>query len=412
MRKEIPKIAAIFLITVVAVVWGLNFIFFGQAPKSKADEVITLSFDPSSATAGINTDFTVNIKATPVSATNIQLYKININFDKSKVKIKDNGITYVVGQPSSALGADDNSKISAINGDSGQATIKLYGEITNPATGLIMNGATELARVIFTSKTDNVYSVTNSSSSVSKVNADYTIVTVPLSSATFNVNRGVGGTTATPTSTATPVPGGSCPWSAPISLTTLPGSGSIQTHSDFIFSNGTKLEQSIWRGDQGFWRIVPVVAGEIVWASAGVWSQPISVSTLPGSGSIQTHSDFIFSNGTKLEQSIWRGDQGFWRIIPMVNGEPQWSCANSLPTATPIPPAPTATPIPIATSIPCPKKAQGDANCDGTVNLLDYFYYVTVASGGRVPSSVNPDFNGNGTVNAEDRAIIIRTLRP
>ena len=72
----------------------------------------------------------------------------------------------------------------------------------------------------------------------------------------------------------------------------------------------------------------------------------------------------------------------------------------------------TATPIPTATLVPCPKKAQGDANCDGTVNLLDYFYYVTAASGGRVPSSVNLDFNGNGTVNAEDRVIIIRTLKP
>ncbi len=89
-------------------------------------------------------------------------------------------------------------------------------------------------------------------------------------------------------------------------------------------------------------------------------------------------------------------------------------------TCNPPPPAapppvvvpPTATPIPTATPVPCPKKAQGDANCDGTVNLLDYFYYVTVASGGRVPSTVNPDFNGNGTVNAEDRVIIIRTLKP
>ncbi len=81
------------------------------------------------------------------------------------------------------------------------------------------------------------------------------------------------------------------------------------------------------------------------------------------------------------------------------------------PAAPPVAP-PAAPPVAPIVAPACPKKAQGDANCDGTVNLLDYFYYVTVASGGRVPSSVNPDFNGNGTVNAEDRVIIIRTLKP
>ncbi|KKP85837.1 MAG: hypothetical protein UR89_C0040G0007 [Candidatus Roizmanbacteria bacterium GW2011_GWA2_35_8] len=197
MKKDILKIAVIFLVTVAAVVWGLNFIFLGKTPKSKADEVLTLSFDPTSATAANNGEFTMTIKATPTSAMNIQLYKININFDKSKVKIKDSGINYVVGQPSSALGGDDNSRISAINGDSGQGMIKLYGEITNPATGLIMNGATELAKITFISKTDNSYTVTNSDSSVSKVNGDYSINTVSLSNATFNVNGG-GGPTATP----------------------------------------------------------------------------------------------------------------------------------------------------------------------------------------------------------------------
>ena len=206
MKKDILKIAVIFLVTVAAVVWGLNFIFLGKAPKSKADEVLTLSFDPTSATAANNGEFIITIKATPTSAMNIQLYKININFDKSKVKIKDNGINYVVGQPSSALGGDDNSKISAINGDSGQGMIKLYGEITNPATGLIMNGATELAKITFISKTDNSYTVTNSDSSVSKVNSDYSINTVSLSNATFNVNGG-SEPTNTPVPTATTAPG-------------------------------------------------------------------------------------------------------------------------------------------------------------------------------------------------------------
>lgn len=87
-----------------------------------------------------------------------------------------------------------------------------------------------------------------------------------------------------------------------------------------------------------------------------------------------------------------------------------------LPTATPIPtktptPIPTATPIPAATSIPCPKKAQGDADCDGGINLMDYFYYVTAVNGGKIPTTVNPDFNSDGKINASDRAIIIKSLK-
>ena len=85
-----------------------------------------------------------------------------------------------------------------------------------------------------------------------------------------------------------------------------------------------------------------------------------------------------------------------------------------LPTATPIPtltPIPTATPVPAATSVPCPKKVQGDANCNGVINLMDYFYYVAAVNGGKIPLTVNPDFNGDGKVNASDRVIIIKSLK-
>ena len=161
--------------------------------------------------------------------------------------------------------------------------------------------------------------------------------------------------------TATPAPGGgggSCPWSSPIAVSTLPGSGVPQGQTEVIYPNNTQLLQSFYRGDQGFWRIVPVVSGEPVWANAGAWSAPIAVSTLPGSGSIQTRSDLIIGNGTKLMQAIWRGDQGFWRIVPIVNGGPQWSCADSS--------SPTATP-----PLSC-LKSQGDANCIGGIDLADF----------------------------------------
>jgi len=62
MKKELPKIITIFLVTVGIVLWGLNFIFFGPAPKSKAaGETMNLSFDPSTKTVAVNVDFTLSI---------------------------------------------------------------------------------------------------------------------------------------------------------------------------------------------------------------------------------------------------------------------------------------------------------------------------------------------------------------
>jgi len=57
-----------------------------------------------------------------------------------------------------------------------------------------------------------------------------------------------------------------------------------------------------------------------------------------------------------------------------------------------------------------PERTKGDANGDDKVTLMDYFYYVSAKFGGKIPSSINPDFNGDGAINAEDRAIIIKSL--
>ena len=95
-------------------------------------------------------------------------------------------------------------------------------------------------------------------------------------------------------------------------------------------------------------------------------------------------------------QALWRGDQGFTRTVPISGGVPQWGCTTGSPTATP-PPA-------------CPKKIQGDADCDGAVNLKDYFYYVAKKAGAVLPPTVNVDFNKSGTVDAADRTIIVNSL--
>ena len=56
------------------------------------------------------------------------------------------------------------------------------------------------------------------------------------------------------------------------------------------------------------------------------------------------------------------------------------------------------------------KKTKGDASGDDKISLLDYFYYVQSKAGAKVPATVNPDFNGDNDINAEDRAIIIKSL--
>ncbi|PJC83691.1 hypothetical protein CO006_00415, partial [Candidatus Roizmanbacteria bacterium CG_4_8_14_3_um_filter_35_14] len=58
------------------------------------------------------------------------------------------------------------------------------------------------------------------------------------------------------------------------------------------------------------------------------------------------------------------------------------------------------------------KKVRGDADGDGQATFLDYFYYVSARAGAKIPPTVNPDFNGDGTVDSSsDRAVIIRSLQ-
>lgn len=57
------------------------------------------------------------------------------------------------------------------------------------------------------------------------------------------------------------------------------------------------------------------------------------------------------------------------------------------------------------------KRTKGDADGNGVVNMDDYYYYVSAANGGKIPTWVNPDFNGDGEVNLADRTIVVRSLK-
>jgi hypothetical protein len=69
-------------------------------------------------------------------------------------------------------------------------------------------------------------------------------------------------------------------------------------------------------------------------------------------------------------------------------------------------------PKPTPTQPSCSLRSQGDANCDGKVDMVDYYYLVHALNGGTLPSSVNPDFNGDGEIGLADRTIIVKTLHP
>ena len=113
-------------------------------------------------------------------------------------------------------------------------------------------------------------------------------------------------------------------WSGPISINTMPGSGSMQAQENII--TGNTMTQGVWRGNQGWYRTVPIVNGVIDWNSASPWYGPISISTMPGSGSMQAQSSTI--SGSTLTQGIWRGNQGWYRTVPIVNGIIDWNSAS------------------------------------------------------------------------------------
>lgn len=172
MKKEILKIAIIFLITVGVVLFGLNYIFFNQnAPKSRAaGETMNLSFTPGTQTAAANTDFTVSVLAKPSINTVLRGYKTKVNFDKTKLAFKS--IQYKVGVVSTGLG-NTTADITTINAS---GLINIIGEDTT-ATGYVLaaaNGA-ELLSITFTALSSTGTTVTTSDSSFYSVNADGTL---------------------------------------------------------------------------------------------------------------------------------------------------------------------------------------------------------------------------------------------
>jgi len=129
-------------------------------------------------------------------------------------------------------------------------------------------------------------------------------------------------------------PGGMPNWKAAgawgsVSLSSVPGTGSYQAQDDFVYGSDQAMMQSIWRSDVGYYREVPLLNGSPNWSQAGGWGVA-SISGNPGSGSMQAQDAIIYPNRQTMMQSIWRGDAGYYRTVPMdAYGRPNWGATSA-----------------------------------------------------------------------------------
>lgn len=211
MKKELLKISIIFFVTVFAVVWALNYIYFGQAPKSKAaGETVSLSFSPSTVSG--TTGLTTTIKALPSAAITLRGYKFKVSFDKNKVQITD--INYRIGTVSLGLG-DSNSTLSSVNT---KGVIAVQGEIYGVGQPLLTTSPTDVVIITFTSTTaSSTATITEGTFYI--IGADFSIS--PASASASNSLSVNGGTGPTNTPVPTVTPGG--PTATPIPTVTPGG---------------------------------------------------------------------------------------------------------------------------------------------------------------------------------------------
>jgi hypothetical protein len=91
-----------------------------------------------------------------------------------------------------------------------------------------------------------------------------------------------------------PIWGQARPWRITY-LHLLPGVGSVQALCSEVYAGKRDLLQTVWRSNQGFWRRVPIDAeGNILWSQARPWSAPVSTSGLPGSGNIEAQAEAVY----------------------------------------------------------------------------------------------------------------------
>jgi hypothetical protein len=120
-------------------------------------------------------------------------------------------------------------------------------------------------------------------------------------------------------------------WSGPLpplDLGDLPGRGDFQAHDTLMLGNGSGFIQGFWRSNQGWWRVVYFKADGIPnWPPDRIgWHGPLPLDeNAPGWGDMQAQDALVYADGSKVVQTVWRGNQGFRRVVPFgIAGWPDW----------------------------------------------------------------------------------------
>lgn len=139
MKKDYLKILLIFIITLGVVFLGLNYLFYSKnaGPNSKAAaSLFTVGYDTGAPNPAQNTDFNETINIVPSSDVSLRGYSFRLNFDKTKLQLKN--ISYLLGVVSPDFG-NTNSNLATINQN---GSTYLQGEIENSNPFIISNGTT------------------------------------------------------------------------------------------------------------------------------------------------------------------------------------------------------------------------------------------------------------------------------
>jgi len=97
-----------------------------------------------------------------------------------------------------------------------------------------------------------------------------------------------------------------------------------------------KLVQSVWRGDVEYQRRVPIDAyGSPNFGPAQGWVAVRKHYDMPGAGLVQAYNVTLYPNRV-LQESLWRGDMGYYRDIPLnPGGMPNWKAAGGWGSVAP-----------------------------------------------------------------------------
>ncbi len=194
-------------------------------------------------------------------------------------------------------------------------------------------------------------------------------------------------------------------------------SGRIDATGTFVFNRDGNTTPA--KGDTRLINDVRNGTGSLVSSMAEAGGLPILSTGTPypdtdNDGMSDTWETTNFGNLSKGSATASSGDtdgDGYTDLEEFLNGTAPTNTVSVTPSITT---SPTVTPsvitptIPVTTTVsptvtgtpPCAKKAQGDANCDGVVNLPDYEIWRKEFTGSL--STKTADFNGSGEVNITD----------